>query len=294
MVRPLQRKGLYQRLAQRDAPEARESLIRLLDSRLSRGAPVSTALANALSELAFTTRGQPLELIAKAAEIRARAAIDGPGAALNTVREAIERTPADADVLKDAGHAALEQLSAGAGADAAMSYVEAVLVYEPLVSSAADGDAARRRVAKELIALGLPNAALTYLAPAKERSGRAGRMLSAEALIALGLTEEGLAELADDDSPPARELRAEALARSGDFAAAANADPSDASLALSAGDWKNAANDSQGARAELAKYMAEPAEAEDIDEAVSLSGARAAQDAARATRALIEEALSDG
>lgn len=287
--------GLYQRLAQRDAPEARESLLRLLDSRLSRGAPVSPALAEALSELAFTTRGQPLEMIAKTAEIRARAAIDGPAAALATVRDAIERTPENAAVLKDAGHAALERLSPGEGADAAMSYVEAVMAYKPLVSMQRDGDAARRQVAKELIALGLSNAALDYLAPTNERGTETTRLMKAQALVSLGRIDEGMAELGDADSTAAKEVRATALERAGDYIAAANADPNDQSRALSAGDWKGASDTEAGARAMLAKYMAEPpTEPEEGDAVVSLSGARAAQDAARATRALIEEALSDG
>jgi hypothetical protein len=275
--------GLYQRLAQRDAPEARESLIRLLDSRLSRGAPVSPSLADALSDLAFATRGQLLELIVKTAEIRAYAALDGPAAALTMVREAIERTPDDADVLKDAGDAALEQLSPGEEPEAAMSYVQAVMAYEPLVSTGKDGDAARQRVAKELNTLGLPNAALTYLAPARGRADEAVRLVASEALVSLGRLDEGMTELGDASGAKAQELRATAFARQGDFVAAAGADPADQTRALSAGDWETAAA-GKGARAALAKYMTEPPEGDEVAEtSVSLSGARAAQDAARAT-----------
>lgn len=289
---------LYERLARRDAPEAHESLIRMLDSRLARGAPVSKALADALSDLAFTTRGHPLELAAKTAEIRAHAATYGPMAALVAVRNAMERTPADALVLRDAGHAALERLSPdhAGGDEAAMAYARAVTMYQPLVSTGLDGDPARRRVSRELLDLGLANAALSYLAPAMTRREPGVRLVAAKALVAVDRPEDALEQLTDLSGEEAQKLRAAALARSGDFAGAAEADPGDAARALSAGNWADVP-EAEGPRAALASYMADAQAGEAVRTppvGTTLSGARAAREAARATRALIDEALTDG
>ncbi len=290
--------GLYERLAGRDSPESAESLLRLFDSRVARGAPISPMMADALSDLAFTARGQPLELAAKTAEIRARAATDGPAAALNAVTAAMERTPENAAVLRDAGHAALEQISAPEGQNAKFDtgYAEAVMAYQPWVSGGPDGDAARQQVGNELVSLGLPNAALAYLDPALPRGANATRIVAARALIALDRPKEALEYLADLDTETARTLRADALSRTGDFVAAAAADPSNTARALRAGNWEEAAK-GEGPRAALATFMARPSDEANRQaplEDLSLTGARAAQDAARATRALISEALNDG
>lgn len=320
---------LFARLGRRDLPEAREALLLLLDSRIRRGASIGADLTEALAEAAFIARGGPMARTLKIAEIRARARSEGLGSALAIVREALDRDPSDAIILRDAGHAALEDASAAETGP--LAYVRAVLAHRDDISTEMAGDAARRRIAEEMTGIGLANGALAILDPALQRGASGSRRAAARARIALGdepgafKALEGLEgveatrlraaaeELADRPEAALKTLAA--LEAGGDSGGA----EARAGLALRAGSWAEAAAAGTPERRLLAAFMAGP-EAEAamrpglevaavtaapgaaaafldpprVEGDVTLGAAQSVMDASRAVRAVIEEALEDG
>ncbi|QIE56970.1 hypothetical protein G5B40_16905 [Pikeienuella piscinae] len=313
--------ALYARLGRRDLPESRDALLRLLQSRIARGAPIGVDLAEALATAAFIARGGPMERALKTAEIRARARAEGLGPALATVREAISRAPEAAIMLRDAGHAALEE--AAADPKDGLAYTRAVMAHQHEISTEMAGDAARRRVAEELTTLGLANAALNFLKPAIGRGAPGVRRAEARARLALEDAEGALTALEGLNDLAAERLRAAAEEMQNRPAAAletlsgleeAAGAEARAALAFRAGAWPAAAAAGPPARRLLAAYMARsrpegaPAAAlppdlegaADFVEPRSLTGevtlgkARSVMEASAAARAIIKEALEDG
>ncbi|WP_340108169.1 hypothetical protein [Pikeienuella sp. HZG-20] len=313
--------ALYTRLGRRDLAESREALLRLLESRIRRGAPISADLTEALAEAAFIARGSQMERPLKIAEIRARARAEGLTAALRTVRDAMTRSPAAKIILRDAGHAVLEEASAEETGP--LAYVRAVLGYRDEISTEMAGDAARRRIAEELTGLGLANAALAFLDPALGRGAPGLRRAAARAHLAEADAASALETLAGLDGIEAKRLRAKAEEMMGEPASAlatlaeidipAESSADRADLAFRAGAWAEAAESGPPERRLLAAFMAGSEAAPKIDAALSenaaaaafltppqvegevtLGAAQSVIDASRAVRAVIEEALEDG
>ncbi|MEX2521100.1 MAG: hypothetical protein WD969_17430 [Paracoccaceae bacterium] len=321
--------ALFLRLGRRDLPEAREALLLLLDSRIRRGAPIDTELTEALAEAAFIARGGPMARALKIAEIRARARSEGLGPALATVREALARTPSNAIILRDAGHAALEDASAAETGQ--LAYVRAVLAHRDDISTDMAGDAARRRIAEEMTGIGLANGALAILDPALQRGAPGSRRAAARARIALGDEAEAFKALDGLEGVEAARLRAAAeevaerpaaamktlagLEAGGDHGGA----EARAELALRAGAWAEASAAGTPEHRLLAAFMAGPEagvatrpslevaaapgapgaaaaffDPPRVEGEVTLGAAQSVMDASRAVRAVIEEALNDG
>ncbi len=163
-------------------------------------------------------------------------------AAVAEVRIARTRLPDEATTFAALGQDVLakaEPDKVGTG-----TYAETVLASTDLLAASPDGDAARALIADRLIGVGLPNAALTLLAPPLSRGDGESRILAARAHLALDDAEA--ARIALDGLPgfEALTLRAAALARSGDPEAAmallenAGAEAAAEPYAWTAGAWE--------------------------------------------------------
>ncbi|MEM7546941.1 MAG: hypothetical protein AAF367_15540 [Pseudomonadota bacterium] len=264
--------AVYKRLALMSVPEAQKALLLLLESQVDRGAAPSVALADALSDAALIARGSPFERRLKVAEIRARAIAEGLQSALDQVDRAIRRNPANRALLVDSAHAVFED--AVADPEQPLLFARAVLDQSDLISPAADGDLARSRVAEQLIAIGLANAALDILTPAAGRKTASLRQVAATAHVALGDGASALSALDGIESPRASSLRTAAyllVDQPNDALAAAAQDTELASearakLALLAGDWRGASEAGSTADRLLAAYMAEAGDAQQSGE----------------------------
>lgn len=311
--------ALFARLGRRDLAESREALLRLLENRIGRGAPIGADLTEALAEAAFIARGSPMERSLKVAEIRARVRSEGLAAALDTVRNAMDRSPASAIILRDAAHAALEE--AQAVTEGPLAYTRAVLAHRDEISADIAGDAARRQIAEQLTGLGLANAALAFLEPALGRGAPDVRRAAARAMLSEDDATGALAALNGLAGIEAARLRARAEQMMDNPAEAlATLEEADAPeagadlLAFKAGAWAEAATMGPEELRLLAAYMAgpdsaparetlkqtgDPAAAAFLDpprvsDEVTLGDAQSVMDASRAVRAVIEEALNDG
>ncbi len=307
---------LYQQLSQSNRPEAQMALILLLESRMNRKAGGSPELSDALADAAFTARDSAMEVPLKVAEIRSRAMSDGASSALGVLLKAIERAGGESDLLRDVGHAVLEQISPVD--DDPVDYAKAVTMLGPYISAGLAADPARRRVAEELIGLGLPNLALEYLEPARQRASPKTRLITAEAMLAIGKADGALAELENQTGERAMGLRITALEQLGKFDRAdrlardlsQQGKPRQAARAMRAGNWKEAAAAGARPRRLLAAYMASqdaldeeaaPAANETdfltppkVDDETTLESVRSVVDASKSARSIIQEALEDG
>ena len=307
---------LYLQLSQSNRPEAQMALILLLESRVNRKSGGSPELSDALADAAFTARDSAMELPLKVAEIRSRAMSDGASSALGVLLKAIERAGGQSDLLRDVGHAALEQISPVD--DDPVDYAKAVTMLGPYISDGLAADPARRRVSKELIDLGLPNLALEYLEPARKRGSPKTRLIAAEAMLAIGKADVALAELENQTGERAMGLRITALEQLGKFDGAdrlsrglsQQGTPLLAARAMRAGNWKEAAAAGARPRRLLAAFMASqdsldgeaaPVASETdfltppkVDDETTLESVRSVVDASKSARSIIQEALEDG
>ena len=309
--------ALLRRLAKRDSPQTREALIALSESLIERGGEIPKELTDSLSAAARLARGETSETMLVVAATRARLFSDGLAPALASADDAMKRTPSKAEAFRDAAHSVLEM--ATADRVGRVAYSRAIIAYGDLISPDKAGDAARRKVARELTDLGLANAALDILSPSMVREDPSTQRTAAFALLSLGRPEDALIAIEGLEDDESLELRVSAYEQLGRFEDAAKArallgaaDLADA--ALRAGDWAGAAqNDDEETRL-LAAYMAAlnadedaPAGAETdspdaqaylnppaVERDLTLENARRVMDGSRSVRETIEKALTDG
>lgn len=307
---------LYSQLSRSNRPEAHTALMLLLESRINRNAGGSQQLSDALGDAAFSARGTELELPLKVAEIRSRTLTDGASEALRTLQAAIERSGGASELLRDVGHAALEEMTPVDGD--AVDYAKAVMALRPYVSEGPTGDLARRKVAEILTESGLPNLALSYLEPTISRADAATSLVTAQTLLALNDVEQALSVLDGQTDPKAVAMKVEALGRLGRHEEAhqlsANlAEDSEevrSARALRAGDWTGAASAGDRPQRLLAAYMASQKELDgddgsteaeteflttpEVDRETTLDSVRSVVEASKSARSIIEKALEDG
>lgn len=240
---------------------ARAALSRLarlvIDADLEAPADLATDLATAAAE----ARGGSEEagLRALLAETLAHSgAFARAFSEIDTARAALPREAARFEKLAVALLVDAEPARTGAAV-----YAGVALASGGLLDPGPRDDEARRVIAAHLIDLGLPRVAAGLLEPAIGRGAPATRILAARADLALGRDMAALALLAGLGGPEAAELRAGALALSGDYAGAADAlraaglDTEASDYAWSSGDWSRAAAGTQDPeRRVLADYMA--------------------------------------
>ncbi len=294
---------VYRKLALANGEVAPQALIAYARTVLAADTPPPETLLVDLESAAFfhreTEAANPLRL----AEIRVRSAVAGPEAGLAQIAENLTERPAMTEALQEITAEIFQTASAEAMGDYA--YAQMVLRYADLLAQGPKGDAARLRIAQEMAAIGLPEAALDVLAPNLSRPHAApARHIEAAAYVQLFEPEQALAVLGEDSSLGAYKIRLNAHLQMGDYAAVAALlnDPhaKDISLtdvALRAGDWEKIQD--AGAVGALASYVQGAAQSEALppmvaDESPTLRAARSLlADNARSVRVL-EDVLAEG
>jgi hypothetical protein len=220
-------------------------------------------------------RGTPREIEMRRLLVAALGARADLGAALAETRAARAELPSEA--LRFATLATAVMAAADPDRVGSAEYAEAVLAHAGLIATAPAQDEARLAIAGRLNAIGLPNAALEILRPPLSRGNAAAARIAARAHLDLGAPERALALVAGQRAPTALGLRAEALARGGEPAAAlellagAGLEEAAQPLAWPSGDWVRASTDPRPERAAMARFMASRAgalpavEAEPVD-----------------------------
>ncbi|MEM1274933.1 MAG: hypothetical protein AAGH74_00260 [Pseudomonadota bacterium] len=314
--RPEAAEAIFTRIAASRGELATEALLRLVESKLKRGAPISEIERQELAFAAYIYRGDPEGRFLQLTELQARAGGAGLPEVLSELKRHLNEAPEEAAEYRDIGHLLLEESDRDSVGDAA--YTQAVLAYADEISPTAAGDAARARIARELTGAGLANLALDQLQVALVRAAPEVRLAAGEALVALFRGEEALAQLEGVELPEAQAIRVRAHKLQAAHAealelAAQSADDAQeidvADLAWRAGEWETAADQGPEARRLLAAVMAgqDAAEAQidpDRDQAflappelpaqASLKSSQEVLDGSATVREIIEEALGDG
>ncbi len=248
-------------LAESNAPNAVEALTRMVRLALDERLPIPERLITDLRSAALQHRGTPREPDLRALLAEALARDGALGEAMDEVSAARRDLPADEALFAALAVRILGEADPDAAGPA--DYAGIMLEWMPRIGRAPAQDAARMSVAARLDALGLPRAALDALDPAVRRGGAEARRMAAAARLRLGEPDAALAVLGDIGGPEAAELRARALARSGDFGGAvvaldvegfpAKADD----YAWPSGAWPRAAETAETPeRAAMAEFMA--------------------------------------
>lgn len=283
------------------------ALLELAERRLERGEALPADVVERLGAAATARRGEALGRRLLVAEMRARAGKGELAALFDAAAGRLGAGRADAAAIEAALRGTLETVSAERVGPAV--FAETVLANAAILGEDVPWDAARRRLAAQFIAIGLPNIAPTFLAPPLRRDDPKARVLAARAEAAMWRREVALAALEGLDGPDAAAARARAHladARHGDAAtalAAATGEAPSPALAFRAGLW-GAAGEAPGARGRLADWMVEGAArpatlpaaepGRPTGAAPALAAVRDALDEVRGDRALVEEMLDDG
>jgi hypothetical protein len=257
--RPVEAEVHLAGLVSRNAPNAPDALLALVRARLDLGDRVPGVWITDLETVALEQRGGPREAAARAliGEALARnGALSEGFAALGALARDIPAAEATVAALTPRLLAAADPATTGAAA-----YAQAVIDHAWRIAAAPSEDPARIAIARKLLALGLAAPARDLLAPPVDREVTPARLLAAAAEVSLDRPDAALALLQGLDGAEAADLRARALARRGDFAAASDTlvgdgRPGDAlPYAWVAGQWTRAAETDDAVRAAMAGYM---------------------------------------
>ncbi|MEM9043658.1 MAG: hypothetical protein AAGC81_03105 [Pseudomonadota bacterium] len=314
--RPEAAEAIYTRIAASRGELATEALLRLVESKLKRGAPISQIEREELAFSAFVYRADPEGRDLRLTDLQVRAGGPGLPEVLSEIKRHLADAPTEAAEYRDIGHLLLEESAREDVGDAA--YAQAVLSYVEEISTSAAGDAARARIARELTAAGLANLALDVLNVALPRRAREVRLAAGEALISLDRPQDALPWLEGVDGLDSRDLKIRAYqAQETPEDALSLVEQDDqteddsrlAELSWQAGAWDDAAETGPEARRLLAAFMAGRELAEpDVDAdrgqaflsppeltaAPSLRSSKEVLDGSTKVREIIEEALGDG
>ncbi|MEM7668463.1 MAG: hypothetical protein AAF317_04830 [Pseudomonadota bacterium] len=307
--------AIYMRIAASRSARADDALLRLVDSLLERGEPIPPDLKDRLAFTAFVSRSGSQGVRLKLTELAARAGSADLADLLNELKIMRTNGAREAADVRTLGHELFEGTTSTDGAE--LSYAQAIMEHGDLISPGPDGDPARSAVARQLIEIGLPNAALDLLYPALGRGTADIRIAAAEAFLALGQYEESLSVLGTLRQGDALATRSRALSRLGraDEAlglldTAPDTDPAELTdLAWQAGKWDRATGEGPNTRRLLAAYMSGATDddsgigdersgaflaPETLGDAITLIESQVAIEESEAIRSVIEEALSDG
>ncbi len=246
-------------LVERGAHNAADALLALVEIRVAAGGSVPEAWVTDLRALAFEQDGGPKEVPAHALTAEAEARNGDIRAAFTT----LAALAADSEAGRAAAEALAPRLLAetditGTGAAA---FAEAVLEHPRLLAPTPEHDAYRLAITAKLLDIGLASPALDILDPMLVRGSEPARAAAARAHLALGEAIAAHTLLDGLAGAEAAALRAKAAARTGDFAAAADAmtvagtPEAVSAYAWAAGDWERAAASTDPAKAIMARYM---------------------------------------
>ena len=170
-----------------------EALAQLVRIALDAGMPIPERIVTDLRAAALVYRGTDREVELRRLLIASLGRRADLPAAVREARAAARDLPAAApgfEALAVAVLAGADPAEAGPGA-----YAETVLAAADLVGRAAADDPARTTIARQLIALGLPDPALRMIAPGLAAGARPARLLAAEARLRLNQPEAARAAL---------------------------------------------------------------------------------------------------
>ncbi len=288
-----------------NAPNAADALVAAVELGLGENLAIPEELITELRASAVQFRGADAEPRLRGLLARALAQNGEIAEALEVAR-ALETERPEADP----GGLRLEILATATPDRVGVAeYAQAALVELVAIADDPSTDAARRSIARRLLELGLPEAAIEAAMPARQRGDAGARRIVAEAHLALGRPQAALSALDDLDSVFDAGLRARALAALGDYrGAVALLDAEGFGLeaddyAWASGDWGRAlqaADDPR--RAAMAAFMStretenpDPVGAGSVDGTSELSAfAAPVPDLERASLRAAQELLDNG
>ena len=192
-----------------------EALAQLVRIALDAGMPIPERIVTDLRAAALVYRGTDREVELRRLLIASLGRRADLPAAVREARAAARDLPAAApgfEALAVAVLAGADPAEAGPGA-----YAETVLAAADLVGRTAADDPARTTIARQLIALGLPDPALRMIAPGLAAGAGPARLLAAEARLRLNQPEAARAALGALAGPELAQIRARAFALSGAY-----------------------------------------------------------------------------
>lgn len=254
-------------LVEQGAPNAMEALKYMVDLGLEGGYAIPDRTIIDLRTAMHEHRGTGDEPELRALVAKALAARGELDAAIQEIRAAEAALEADAYF-----HAVAVGILAEADPERVgpATYARIVFSSEDLISGAPENDAPREKIARNLLDLGLAQAAERVAIPAAGRRPES-KLVLAQAYLTQGETEKTRKVLEGMTGPEAADLRARSYFLDGDFAAAQAeldaaglADEADA-IAWPSGDWPRAqAAAISPAEASMARYMATQAGLADL------------------------------
>jgi hypothetical protein len=257
--RTAEAKAEFAALFDADAHNAAAALLRLVHLDLAEPDPVPEARLTDLATAALAHRGEPLEVGLRTALAEALAHDSLLDKAIAELDLLMSDRPEHADGTRDT---AVELLIAADPARiGAAQYAETVLAARDLLPGTGTYDPTRFAVARHLLALSLPNAALGLLDPSLARAQGYARELAARAYLERGDPADALGALDGLSGPDVARMRAEARVLAGDYPAAAQelaAAGLTGALAERAwplGAWEQARGAGDPRRAAMAGYM---------------------------------------
>ncbi len=244
-------------VAANDGAREPEAVIEYIESRLSRGEPVSKSIALLADALAVEHRDTELGRRLMRVAIMGLADSGEIEATFDRIATAMERGDLDrkeAEELRARAHIKNAERPSDA------QFLKTLFAYPLPGGTSPLSRQARTAAAARLVDLGLADKALALL-PAEDDPGEADRIVMARILLARGNADEALARLDGLESRDARLVRARALEAKHDYSGAAQeyaqlemADRSD-SAALRARDWKRLENAQSPELRDLARAM---------------------------------------
>ena len=243
----------YARLEAGSPENAPKAVVRLIRSRLDRGASIDPGLVETAAALSFENRGTPLARHLKFEELRGRTALGQWSAVFEELPKAefagsLERS--DGEALLAAHFVAIAER-----ADVETFLSRAFQANDRLPAGFGT-DEARRAIAERLATLGFTNEALVLLDEIRNRIEK-DALTAARADLAAGAPRSAVDRISGIDTVEAARLRGEALERLGQFEAAAAAYmvAEEGALAATArqraGDWEKGSGPVSAAAVQL-------------------------------------------
>ena len=247
-------------LVEKDAGGSVDALTDLVRLALEQGMEIPDKTVTDLRAAALQYRGTAEEATLRGLLAEALARQGELSAAVAEARAAATDLPGQAaafDALAVRLMAEADPAAVGAAA-----YAGTVLDAADLIAAAAADDPARTTIARQLVALGLPDPALAMIAPTLSQGAMPARLVAAEARIRKGEGAEARVALGPLAGPESAAVRARAFALDGDFgearaALARGGIAPGAEYAWQSGDWgaARAAASGDAARQAMAAWM---------------------------------------
>lgn len=231
----------YARLEAGRPENAPKAVVRLIRSRLDRGASIDPGLVETAAALSFENRGTSLARELKFEELRGRTALGQ----WDTVFEELPKAEFAGSLARSEGETLLTAHFVAIAERASVeTFLSRAFQANDRLPVGPGTDVARRAIAERLTALGFTNEALGLLDEINDRIEE-DALTAARADLAAGALRSAVDRISGINTVEAARLRGEAFERLGQFEAAASAyiNANEEALAdkvrLRAGDWQS-------------------------------------------------------